>query len=377
MQQIHNKKHRGLAWLLFRFSLELSSQRDFAEKLLEFEDGEGGFFYFQAIFSLGEFIENDYSIDITIARSVATKLTEWTFGPLDTNSLTKAKPKPIKIVSRSALSILKRLPYDLRIKAIENRFPGKYLENVDQDEGLALLELLGEGKTRKEFHFLKALAKSKFFLISSGAKRKLNALSLESFNCSKVPGTMSPAQAKLNEALFRKENEKISEELSQLSELAKELEAIEDIECLKRHLISFKKKGQRFQVIRRLFEISKDNPSTIDSIILLIDEVHDEEVFELLAWLLGESTLMKSSFVICLIRIFKLSSNFLVLQEATNTLMKVNQNSFLEIIACNLKEYLSPDTYKEMPQKYSFAFEVLWHCSHNMNYPTFYKTWHK
>ena len=353
------------------------SQRNFAEKLLEFEDGEGGFFYFQAIFSLGKFLEEDCSIDITIARSAAAKVTEWTFGPLDTNSLTKAKLKPIKIVFRSALSIFKRLPYELRIEALENRFPGKYLENVDQDEGLALLEVLGQKKTKKEFQFLETLGKSEFFLVSSTAKRKLNALSPESFNCPKTLATMSPAQAKLNEALFRKENERISKELSQLSELARELEAIGDVECLKRYLVSFKQKGQRVQVIRRLSEISKDNPIVIDSIILLIDEVQDEEVFELLAWLLGESPLMKLSFVVCLIRIFKLSSNFLALQEATNTLMKVNQDSFLEIIACNLKEYLSPDTYKEVPQKYSFAFEVLWHCSHNMNYPTFYKAWHK
>jgi hypothetical protein len=42
-----------------------------------------------------------------------------------------------------------------------------------------------------------------------------------------------------------------------------------------------------------------------------------------------------------------------------------------------LKDYLSPETYKNDFEQFDICYKVIWKCAQSMPYPAFYQAWHQ
>jgi hypothetical protein len=356
--------------------------REFFEKLLEFNDGVEGLFYFRANFVLGELI-TEFSDD-GICDLIAERLTQWTFGYSDSCSPSR-KIKPIRSFSESAITILAKAPYCAKIKAIKNHFSQDVsLSSLDQDEGLALVYILEKSQNlgKEGSDILIMLSKSNLFLVSSRASHALESQGLDheekssSANEKSSSDDSSQATVEIN---FPNELDQATKELlSEMKDLARlsdELAKIDDIDYLKNYLVASGQRYIRMRVIFRLSEILKRRPDTIESIINLIEETRDEEVFELVAWLLRDNSSNNMSVVKALIRIFRLSSRILALKEVVDSLKFVYQEPLLKEVVFGVKEFLSEEARGDFPQKYSFDFDLIWHCSQYMSYLNFYRAW--
>ncbi|MEH2264169.1 hypothetical protein [Nostoc sp.] len=64
------------------------------------------------------------------------------------------------------------------------------------------------------------------------------------------------------------------------------------------------------------------------------------------------------------------------LLDLANSLTKILQSEHLPQVVITLKDYLSEQLYDNNSYRYEAAFNIIWHCAENMNYPDFYKGWH-
>ncbi|MEH2138904.1 hypothetical protein, partial [Nostoc sp.] len=45
-------------------------------------------------------------------------------------------------------------------------------------------------------------------------------------------------------------------------------------------------------------------------------------------------------------------------------------------VVTGLKNYLSPETYKNDFKRFDNCYQVIWKCAQSMPYPAFYQAWH-
>jgi energy-coupling factor transporter ATP-binding protein EcfA2 len=356
---------------------------DFINKLVNFEDGLGGFFHFQSNFALADMSRGLFDGDVSEVNT--EKLFEWTFGTIDKEHPLQKRKKPIDSVRSSARIALSKLPYSIKLNAIENRFSIDDLKNLDQDEGIDLAYILGESENidSRGISILSLLGDSKFILVSTRANEILENREFTRGKDSQLKDRPqeSPLLAEAETSLPESEKltcmlETLWREMDSLREVSRELAKIESVDYLKEYLKSCNQRYIRMRIIFRLSEIINRKPEMLSSITQLTNEMEDEEVFELVAWLIGQTSMGDFNSVESLIDIFEKSQKYLTLEETSKSLKKVDQESLLCLLVNNLKQFLSLNFYNHQPLKYSFAFEIMWSCAQKMSYPTFYKAWH-
>ncbi len=61
---------------------------------------------------------------------------------------------------------------------------------------------------------------------------------------------------------------------------------------------------------------------------------------------------------------------------AANSLIKVVQGNFFQIVVSSLKDYFTNRVYQINSTFDECGYQVIWHCAQNMSYPAFYQAWH-
>ncbi|MEH2151439.1 HEAT repeat domain-containing protein [Nostoc sp.] len=64
-------------------------------------------------------------------------------------------------------------------------------------------------------------------------------------------------------------------------------------------------------------------------------------------------------------------------RKAAESLEKIMLEEQMPSVVTVLKDYLSPETYKNDFERFDICYEVIWNCSQNMTYPAFYQAWHQ
>ncbi|MBD2300080.1 HEAT repeat domain-containing protein [Nostoc sp. FACHB-190] len=66
----------------------------------------------------------------------------------------------------------------------------------------------------------------------------------------------------------------------------------------------------------------------------------------------------------------------LTLIEAASSLKKIMSEEQMPNVVTVLKNYLSPETYKNDFERFYFCYRLIWTCAQSMPYPAFYQAWH-
>ncbi len=63
--------------------------------------------------------------------------------------------------------------------------------------------------------------------------------------------------------------------------------------------------------------------------------------------------------------------------QAPSSLEKIMLEEQMPSVVTVLKDYLSPETYKNDFERFDNCYEVIWKCAQSMHYPAFYQAWHQ
>ncbi|WP_234017126.1 HEAT repeat domain-containing protein [Nostoc sp. 'Lobaria pulmonaria (5183) cyanobiont'] len=63
--------------------------------------------------------------------------------------------------------------------------------------------------------------------------------------------------------------------------------------------------------------------------------------------------------------------------QVPESLGKIMLEEQMPSVVTVLKDYLSPETYKNDFKRFDNCYEVIWDCAQNMSYPAFYQAWHQ
>ena len=140
------------------------------KKLVDFEDGVGGFYWFQANFLIAEMI-SEFN-DQNNTNCVLDRLIEWSFGK-DTKD--PEQEECLEPVIRAAINALKLTHSNTTIDFLINRFPISQLHQIDQDKGCAIAEIIGQIgiSDSRGVEILITLLTSKYWLTQSKASQIL------------------------------------------------------------------------------------------------------------------------------------------------------------------------------------------------------------
>ncbi|WP_414513462.1 HEAT repeat domain-containing protein [Nostoc sp. PCC 9305] len=64
-------------------------------------------------------------------------------------------------------------------------------------------------------------------------------------------------------------------------------------------------------------------------------------------------------------------------RQAASSLEKIILEEQMPSVVTILKDYLSPETYKNDLERFAHCYEVIWKCAQSMPYPAFYQAWHQ
>ncbi|WP_322736364.1 hypothetical protein [Nostoc sp. DedQUE12b] len=62
---------------------------------------------------------------------------------------------------------------------------------------------------------------------------------------------------------------------------------------------------------------------------------------------------------------------------ASNTLRQIMAEEQMPSLVTALKDYLSPETYKNDFNRFNDCYSLIWKCAQSMPYPAFYQAWHQ
>ncbi|MFN6496030.1 MAG: HEAT repeat domain-containing protein [Nostoc sp. DedQUE01] len=63
--------------------------------------------------------------------------------------------------------------------------------------------------------------------------------------------------------------------------------------------------------------------------------------------------------------------------QAAKSLEKIMLEEQMPSVITVLKDYLSPETYKNDFERFDNCYEIIWKCAQSMHYPAFYQAWHQ
>ncbi len=64
-------------------------------------------------------------------------------------------------------------------------------------------------------------------------------------------------------------------------------------------------------------------------------------------------------------------------RQVAESLGQIMLEEQMPSIVTALKDYLSPEIYKNNFEQFDICYEVIWKCAQNMPYPAFYQAWHQ
>ncbi|WP_138502919.1 HEAT repeat domain-containing protein [Nostoc sp. PA-18-2419] len=135
----------------------------------------------------------------------------------------------------------------------------------------------------------------------------------------------------------------------------------------------------RRQVAESLEKIDPGNQKVIDALVELIgklqlyDHAQIQALFSLRQIGSGNSKAIDALMEL----IGKPQLDDFTLREAVSSLGKIMLEEQMPSIVTVLKDYLSPETYKNDFQLFDNSYQVIWKCAQSMPYPTFYQAWYQ
>ncbi|MBE8965573.1 HEAT repeat domain-containing protein, partial [Nostocales cyanobacterium LEGE 12452] len=64
-------------------------------------------------------------------------------------------------------------------------------------------------------------------------------------------------------------------------------------------------------------------------------------------------------------------------RQAASSLEKIMLDKQMPSVVTVLKDYLSPENYKNNFKQFDNCYKVIWKCAQSMPYPAFYQAWHQ
>ncbi|MEH2082846.1 MAG: HEAT repeat domain-containing protein [Nostoc sp.] len=64
-------------------------------------------------------------------------------------------------------------------------------------------------------------------------------------------------------------------------------------------------------------------------------------------------------------------------RQVASSLGKIMLEKQMPSVVTLLKDYLSPETYKNDFERFDNCYKVIWKCAQSMPYPAFYQAWHQ
>ncbi|MBD2487742.1 HEAT repeat domain-containing protein [Aulosira sp. FACHB-615] len=128
-----------------------------------------------------------------------------------------------------------------------------------------------------------------------------------------------------------------------------------------------------------LGEISSGNKKAIAA---LVELIANPQLDDLTRWQaassLGEIGSGNEKAIAALVKLIgKPQLNDYTRWQATSSLEKILLEKQMPNVVTALKDYLSPESYKNNFKRFDNCYRVIWKCAQSMPYPAFYQAWHQ
>lgn len=385
----------------------------FIQKLVEFEDGCGDFYKYRAYFLAAAGIAEFW--DCKLADKIVDQVLEWGFSYLEPEQVRETAKKALKESNRTKTisKLINLLCHSLgNYSRQEAAFALGQIDYKNQKAIDVLVELLNPSHN----NFLRLKAADSLLQIDPNNEKLFNALidvfyqtkppivpyqlpsglqidsvqldehnsqdaficyraaykllgidpeNQEAFNFIAAFTSLGEAQSILAQATgtlkpIPPENKKIINVVSQ-----KEIDMMTELlNCEEEHL--------KVNAAIKLLEINTGNSEALN---VLINQLH-----------IGQSLLFRlvsAQFLLENIDSHNQESLEVLIdgvcqgdRVAANSLIKVIQGNFFQIVVSSLKDHCTNRVYQINSTFDECGYQVIWHCAQNMTYPDFHKAWH-
>ena len=135
----------------------------------------------------------------------------------------------------------------------------------------------------------------------------------------------------------------------------------------------------RSQAASSLGEIGSGNQKAIDALVELIKKPQlDDSIRSQAASSLGEIGSGNQKAIDALVELIKKPQlDDSIRSQAAYSLKKIILKEQMPSVVTMLKDYLSPETYKNDFKQFDNCYQIIWQCAQSMAYPAFYQAWHQ
>ncbi|MBN3960769.1 HEAT repeat domain-containing protein, partial [Nostoc sp. NMS8] len=135
----------------------------------------------------------------------------------------------------------------------------------------------------------------------------------------------------------------------------------------------------RWQVAKSLGQIGSGNQKAIAALVELIGKPElDDDIRRLAAYSLVKIDPSNQKAIDALVELIgKPQLDDDTRRLAAYSLGRIMLEEQMPSVITVLKDYLSPETYKNDFEQFDICYEVIWKCAQSMPYPAFYQAWHQ
>ncbi|MBC1294388.1 HEAT repeat domain-containing protein [Nostoc sp. UCD122] len=135
----------------------------------------------------------------------------------------------------------------------------------------------------------------------------------------------------------------------------------------------------RWRAASNLGKIGSGNQKAIDALVKLIGKPQlDDSIQRLGALSLGKIDSGNQKAITALVGLIgKPQLDDDTLWQVAEGLKEIMLEEQMPSVVTVLKDYLSPETYKNDFERFDICYEVIWKCAQSMPYPAFYQAWHQ
>ncbi|MDZ8071075.1 MAG: HEAT repeat domain-containing protein [Nostoc sp. DedQUE08] len=135
----------------------------------------------------------------------------------------------------------------------------------------------------------------------------------------------------------------------------------------------------RRQAASSLKEIGSGDQKAIDALVELIGKPQlDDDTRRQASESLGKIGSGNQKAIAALVKLIgKPQLNDFIRMQAASSLEKILSEEQMPSVVNVLKDYLSPETYKNNFKRFDDCYKVIWKCAQSMPYPAFYQAWHQ
>ncbi|MBW4609738.1 MAG: HEAT repeat domain-containing protein [Hassallia sp. WJT32-NPBG1] len=135
----------------------------------------------------------------------------------------------------------------------------------------------------------------------------------------------------------------------------------------------------RLQAAESLGKIGSGNQKAIDALVELIS---NPQVDDFILWQAASSLRQigsgNSKAIDALVELIgNPQLDYSTRRDAAESLGEILLEEQMPSVVSGLKDYLSPETYKNDFERFNYCYKIIWKCAQSMPYPAFYQAWHQ